>query len=158
MFEGGEPCLESICGEILSISGGTKRPVSALDCSFTDQLATSQHENFTQIVYMPSICLTKTTIILQFIRLSVVGGRNSRWCFLQALLWLNLTFCLILMFLEIFQCTPRVKIWKPTHSGSCINITQVRRLVHSRLLCRDLRGQPARCTESLSKCVHSPDR
>lgn len=34
----------------------------------------------------------------------------------------NLIFFTILMFLEIFQCVPRPKIWNPMLPGQCIDI------------------------------------
>ena len=73
---------------------------------------------------MPSILFTKVAILLQlqeiFVPLTV--KRNSRWYTLQGLVVLNSIFFTILLFLEIFECVPRRKIWDPTVEGRCINI------------------------------------
>lgn len=83
-----------------------------------------QMTNQQEIVYMPTILFTKVSILLQLIQIFVVAKRNGRWYFLQVLIWLNTIFFTILMFLEIFQCVPRAKIWNPLHSGVCLNITK----------------------------------
>ena len=80
--------------------------------------------NREEIVYMPTILFTKIAILLQLIQIFVVGKRNGRWYFIQTLIWLNTIFFTILIFLEIFQCMPRVKIWNPLHSGACLNISK----------------------------------
>lgn len=80
--------------------------------------------NRQEIVYMPTILFTKITILLQLMQIFVVAKRNGRWYFIQTLIWLNTIFFTILMFLEIFQCVPRAKIWNPLHSGVCLNISK----------------------------------
>ena len=81
-------------------------------------------ENQQEIVYMPTILSAKITILLQLIQIFVITKRNGRWYFLQILIWLNTIFFTISMFLEIFQCVPRAKIWNPLVSGACINISK----------------------------------
>ena len=72
---------------------------------------------------MPAILFTKLTILLQLLQVFVVGKRNFRYFFLHTLIWLNTLFFATLLFLEIFQCWPRVKIWDATAPGHCIDIS-----------------------------------
>lgn len=81
-----------------------------------------QGENIHQIVYMPSILLTKIAILLQLLEIFVTQKRNFRWYALLSLIGANVVFFTILFFMEIFQCIPRVKIWDPTVPGTCIDI------------------------------------
>ena len=78
--------------------------------------------NIHQVLYMPSILFTKVAILLQLQDIFVHGQRNVRWYTLQGLIILNSIFFTILLFLEIFECVPRRKIWDPTVEGRCINI------------------------------------
>lgn len=41
------------------------------------------------------------------------------------IIWVNFLLYTAVMFVEIFQCTPREKIWNPSLSGHCININVV---------------------------------
>lgn len=72
---------------------------------------------------MPAILFTKLVILLQLLQVFVVGKNNFRYYFLHTLIWLNTIFFTILLFLEIFQCWPRVKIWNALAEGHCINIS-----------------------------------
>ena len=71
---------------------------------------------------MPAILLTKTAVLLQLLEIFVPQKRTSRWYTLLILIGANVVFFLILFFIEIFQCTPREKIWNPTISGTCLDI------------------------------------
>ncbi|KAH8714036.1 hypothetical protein GQ44DRAFT_776048 [Phaeosphaeriaceae sp. PMI808] len=82
--------------------------------------------NIQQAVYMPAILFTKVAILLQLLEIFVPPRltNNTRRYSLYILMALNTTFFTMLMFLEIFQCKPRRKIWNPTIPGRCININQ----------------------------------
>ena len=72
---------------------------------------------------MPAILFTKLIILLQLLQVFVLSKNNYRYYFLHTLIWLNILFFTTLMFLEIFQCWPRVKIWNATADGHCIDIS-----------------------------------
>jgi hypothetical protein len=82
--------------------------------------------NIQQAVYMPAILFTKVTVLLQLLDIFVPRQTSnaSRWYSLWTLIGLNTVFFTTLMFLEIFQCRPREKIWNPMIAGTCININQ----------------------------------
>jgi hypothetical protein len=75
---------------------------------------------------MPAILFTKLAILLQLLEIFVPPQviRNYRFYSLWTLIGLNSIFFTALMFIEIFQCVPRKKIWNPTIQGKCININQ----------------------------------
>src|SRR4051812_39343127 len=75
---------------------------------------------------MPAILFTKVAILLQLLEIFAppLIVRNFRWYSLWTLIGLNTIFFTTLMFIEIFQCSPRKKIWNPMIEGSCININQ----------------------------------
>jgi hypothetical protein len=75
---------------------------------------------------MPAILFTKIAILLQLLDIFAPPQvlRNLRWYTLWTLIGLNTAFFTTLMFVEIFQCVPRKKIWNPTVQGKCININQ----------------------------------
>lgn len=82
--------------------------------------------NIQQAVYMPAILFTKVAVLLQLLEIFAppLVVRNFRWYSLCTLIGLNTIFFTALMFIEIFQCTPRRKIWNPMMEGTCININQ----------------------------------
>lgn len=71
---------------------------------------------------MPSILFTKISVLLQLLQIFVPHKREYRWYALMTLIGANAVFFTILMFLEIFECVPREKIWRPTLPGKCLNI------------------------------------
>ncbi|KAF2272788.1 uncharacterized protein EI97DRAFT_196094 [Westerdykella ornata] len=82
--------------------------------------------NIQQAVYMPAILFTKLAILLQLVDIFVPTQlpKNSRWYSLYSLIASNVLFFTVLMFVEIFQCVPRQKIWNPTLHGRCIDINK----------------------------------
>ena len=73
---------------------------------------------------MPAILFTKVSILLQLLQIFVPQKGGLRWYTLMILIGANAVFFTILMFLEIFECVPREKIWRPTVPGKCLNIDQ----------------------------------
>ena len=71
---------------------------------------------------MPSILITKVSILLQLLEIFVPTKRSYRWYTLLILMGANVVFFTILFFMEIFSCIPREKIWNPTVPGKCIAI------------------------------------
>jgi hypothetical protein len=84
----------------------------------------AQGINQVQILYMPGIFFVKATILVQFADFFVTQSRNARWWTLWGIIVANAVFFTILLFLEIFECWPREKIWNPTIPGRCIDINQ----------------------------------
>ena len=80
--------------------------------------------NIQQIIYMPGIFLVKAAVLLQLSDIFVAKKRNARWWIITCLIAANAIFFTILLFLEIFECVPRTKIWTPTVPGRCINIEE----------------------------------
>jgi len=78
--------------------------------------------NIGEILYMPMIFITKLSILLQYIAIFIPNHKRKSYYIIQALIWLNLSFFTALMFVEIFECVPREKIWDPTVPGHCVNI------------------------------------
>jgi hypothetical protein len=66
--------------------------------------------------------LIKANILLQYIRVFVPDGRR---CFTSvasyALITLNTVYYTVYVFLLIFSCIPRRKIWDPTARGHCLD-------------------------------------
>ena len=81
-----------------------------------------QNINTQQIIYMPAIFAAKAAVLLQLQSIFAKVRPSARWWIINILLVLNALFFTILFFLEIFECTPRKKIWEPTIDGTCINI------------------------------------
>ncbi|MCJ1282459.1 hypothetical protein MMC26_001782 [Xylographa opegraphella] len=75
--------------------------------------------NIQQIVYMPAILFTKVAILLQLVQIFVTSKKSRRWYIFHLIIALNILFFTIYLFLTIFACIPRQKIWNPTIPGSC---------------------------------------
>lgn len=88
--------------------------------SFIRQLA-----NASQIMYGPLIFITKLSILLLFLRIFVPSRKSKTFYLVHILLWTNLVFYLADTIVEIFECTPRRKIWLPKTSGKCVNISSL---------------------------------
>ena len=82
--------------------------------------------NVHQIIYMPAILLTKCALLLQLIEFFVPRkAHNQRWWILNSLIAANVVFFTISFFIELFECWPRKKIWKPKVPGRCIPIERI---------------------------------
>lgn len=75
--------------------------------------------NASQVVYSLTILFAKVSILLLYLRV-FSPARRVRSAILAVLL-VNITFYLIAVFVEIFQCKPRKKIWLTWIEGRCIN-------------------------------------
>ncbi|KAF2004265.1 hypothetical protein P154DRAFT_485419 [Amniculicola lignicola CBS 123094] len=74
------------------------------------------------ICYGLVIMLLKAAILLSWLRIFVpMGQRNAMFWISHGLIWSNVLFYGIGTAVEIFQCTPREKIWNPLYvGGSCV--------------------------------------
>ena len=67
--------------------------------------------------------LIKWSILLQYLRIFVPTHTGELYRFVQVLIWSNILFYSAMPIVEIFQCIPREKIWKPRSRGHCIDIS-----------------------------------
>lgn len=80
----------------------------------------SQYINAILILYCPVAFLAKLSILLQLQRI-FTRQRNVVWWLCQISIFINLAFYIAMLFLSIFQCIPRERIWDPLlGSGTCI--------------------------------------
>lgn len=81
--------------------------------------------NDVEILYGPVVFLTKFSILLQYLRVFVptrTGNKGLHFA-IHLTIWANLVFYVVDTFIEIFECTPRERIWNPLIAGSCaVNI------------------------------------
>ena len=77
------------------------------------------------ILYNPAICFIKLAILIQFLNI-FASARTAKiyWAFIS-LIVVTVVFYSICLFLRIFQCTPREKIWKPKVPGTCIKVQTI---------------------------------
>lgn len=70
--------------------------------------------------------LLKTAILLEWVRIFVpLGWKNSFWWACHIILIVNIIAYVIFTFVEIFGCTPRQKMWRPTLPGKCLDINNI---------------------------------
>ncbi|SLM39433.1 hypothetical protein LPUS_09967 [Lasallia pustulata] len=80
-------------------------------------------ENISSILYGINVCLIKTSILLQYQRIFVIHKTRKSPMFvaIQSCIWTIFLFYLIETFFEIFQCSPREKIWNKLLTGGHCN-------------------------------------
>lgn len=66
--------------------------------------------------------MTKLSILLQYIRIFMPHHTGIMYGITHLIIWFNLLLYTAVTFVEIFQCTPRAKIWQPQLPGHCINV------------------------------------
>ena len=74
-----------------------------------------------EIFYAPLICITKLSILLQYLRVFVPLRTGTIYYLICGLIWLNVVLYSSVCVVEICQCIPRSKIWEPNTPGHCIN-------------------------------------
>ncbi|MCJ1385948.1 hypothetical protein MMC17_009073 [Xylographa soralifera] len=75
-----------------------------------------------EALYVPTIYLTKLSIILQCIKIfAPVKGGLIYWTS-QFLIWFNAMFYLAIFLSNIFQCWPVSAAWLPARGSTCINV------------------------------------
>ena len=73
---------------------------------------------------MMAMMFTKVAVLLQFLEIFIprpLRPRNRRAYAIYILITLNVLFFTIALFVKIFQCYPRKKIWNPKVKGHCLN-------------------------------------
>lgn len=89
--------------------------------SIADTMNVLRYANLIQLLYSPPIFFAKLAILMQISRIFSGGQRNyifwASWIFIIG----NGIAYTIVMFLFIFECNPREKIWNPMKEGSCMN-------------------------------------
>ena len=75
--------------------------------------------NISEVLYAPLIAITRLSICLQFNHIFVLN-RDKKFWYLQIFIWVNMLYFIALLFVTIFQCTPRAKIWNPEIPGRCL--------------------------------------
>ena len=84
-----------------------------------DLIAYLKLVNGSQIVYTVTILATKISILLLYLRIFPRPHRSR--ILIHVLLWFNVVKYTVGVPLEIFQCTPREKMWLPWIEGTCID-------------------------------------
>ena len=85
------------------------------------QLTPDQISNYSDMCYCISIACVKLSILLLINRIFLSVNRNVFFWLTQFLIWVNSLFYAIAVFLTIFACRPRKKIWNPDLPGKCLN-------------------------------------
>ena len=84
-----------------------------------------QIANGIEIAYIPTIFITKLSILLLFLRIFVPSGKNRTYWIIQGVILFNFLFYLANLPVEIWPCVPRSKLWTPTEPGHCIKNEEV---------------------------------
>ena len=85
----------------------------------------NQWSNLLIILYCPGILLAKWTIVLQIERVFFIQRGTVPWYMSQGVVWISTLFYVIVGFCDVFQCTPREKIWQPQTPGQCLSINSI---------------------------------
>ena len=81
-----------------------------------------QYANYGDIVYSISLAATKISIMLLILRIFLSVQRDALWWLTQCLIAVNTVFYTIYIFVPIFLCRPRRKIYNPDEPGHCLKI------------------------------------
>ena len=79
----------------------------------------SQLATVVEILYCPAILAAKLVILLQINHVFVTTRTSVRFYLVQLLIWSNILWYIINVFMLIFQCSPRAKTWNPLLPGHC---------------------------------------
>lgn len=89
------------------------------DLNDSDKVQALKYFVLTQVTYKASINLTKSSILLLYIR--IFGGIHwFKWLCITLILIIA-SYCGASLLVTIFQCTPPEKAWDIHVKGSCIN-------------------------------------
>ena len=107
-----------------SIKEGTSfalRTYKKFPQSGIEEINLMKHIYIATIFYSVVIMLLKAAILLDWLRIFVPRGqRNVMFWMFHGLIWSNVLFYVVSLFVWIFQCSSRRKIWNPLHEGgSC---------------------------------------
>ncbi|KAI4947914.1 hypothetical protein J4E86_008431 [Alternaria arbusti] len=83
-------------------------------------LISALHVHLGSIFYGLVIMLLKVAILLDWLKIFVPRGqRNAVFWISHVMIWANILFYGVGTLVEIFQCSPRTKIWNPLVEGKC---------------------------------------
>lgn len=86
----------------------------------TSRLIPKQLANVWESLYQPVIATTKLSICLQYLSIFVLSREKKFW-YLQTFIWINMLYFATVLFVTVFQCNPRAKIWNPEIPGACLD-------------------------------------
>ncbi|MCJ1402456.1 hypothetical protein MMC11_005676 [Xylographa trunciseda] len=75
-----------------------------------------------EAIYVPTVYLTKLSIILQCIKIFAPAKKGLIYWTSQFFIWFNAMFYLAIFLSNIFQCWPVSAAWLPTRGSTCINV------------------------------------
>ncbi|KAF4628948.1 hypothetical protein G7Y89_g9200 [Cudoniella acicularis] len=78
--------------------------------------------NVAEVLYATSVCIVKISIVLQILKIFFPGRRTPLFFLLWGIMIFNILLYISIVIMEIFQCTPREKIWNPLVEGACVNV------------------------------------
>jgi hypothetical protein len=78
------------------------------------------------VFYDVSIVLMKVSVLIQILRIFVPHGSSSKTYWIaHGLMWANVIYYTIAIFLFIFACDPVAKAWKPWMPGKCKQMSSI---------------------------------
>ncbi|KAI8944871.1 hypothetical protein F4801DRAFT_570300 [Xylaria longipes] len=94
------------------------------DVTLADFLKLQQPLNVLEILYSPVVFGAKYVVLRQIETIFFEHRRKHlAYRVIRTLIWANLIFYTAIMFVFIFACVPRERIWNPTVDGHCIDTT-----------------------------------
>ena len=90
----------------------------SLECLFQPN-TWMQYYNYSDIIYSPAVGFTKLSILFLVLRVFCPQRRDPFYWVLQTLNILNTIFYTLWIFIAIFLCSPREKIWMSDTQGGC---------------------------------------
>ncbi|KAL6720661.1 hypothetical protein ACLMJK_002586 [Lecanora helva] len=90
---------------------------------YEDLVISRQWTSYGDSVYSVSILFTKISILLLVKRIFLQCEYDIFYWIVQGLIIANAIFYTCFLFIPIWVCTPRAKIWHPTLPGHCLNLT-----------------------------------
>ena len=107
----------SITKEFIVIHYGLGAHAAALDAN--QLIAIGKGLLAFECIYVTTVALTKVSLLLMYCRIFPVPSmRISCWI----LGTLSVCWCISIIIVCVFQCTPIAKAWNPTIPGHCINL------------------------------------
>ncbi|SLM39697.1 hypothetical protein LPUS_10295 [Lasallia pustulata] len=82
----------------------------------------AQYANALEILLCVVTLFTRASIILLYERIFAPNRISRLYIITQLMFYINIGTTSVFMFIFIFQCVPRSKIWDPTKPGHCLDI------------------------------------
>ena len=84
--------------------------------------SSNQYVNWIITLYGPLVFFAKVSVLMQLQHIFVTHNQGPVFYLIQALMWANFAFYVSYLFVDIFQCVPRDKIWDSAIPGKCISL------------------------------------